>query len=75
VSAKRWNCLKSASLPFVEREVKAKYRQCLGFRGKGAFCRTPAFGAGIAASLVVMDRKWSEVFRQILGKTRAQPGE
>lgn len=61
--------------PFVERELKAKYGDGWAFEVKDVLSDT-RLGANkdetlndVAALLVVMDRKWSEVFRQILGKT------
>lgn len=61
--------------PFVEREFKAKYGDTWAFEVKDVLSDT-RLGAGkaeslndIAALLVVMDRKWGDVFRQILGKT------
>jgi Predicted ATPase (AAA+ superfamily) len=67
--------LKTGVVPFIEREFKAKYGTGWAFEVKDILSDT-RLGAGkteslndIAASLVVMDRKWSEVFRQVLGKT------
>lgn len=67
--------LKTGLVPFVEREFKAKYGTSYGFEMKDALSDT-RLGAGkgdsindVAALLVVMDRKWSDVFRQVLGKT------
>jgi predicted AAA+ superfamily ATPase len=61
--------------PFVEREFKAKYGDGWAFEVKDVLSDT-RLGSGkaeslndVAALLVVMDRKWSDVFRQILGKT------
>lgn len=58
--------------PFVEREIKAEYGSSAGHEmqellrdtrlGKGE-----AFG-DVSVLLVVMDRKWNEVFRNTLGK-------
>lgn len=60
---------------FVEREFKAKYGDDWGFEVRGVLSDT-RLGAGkgeslndVAVLLVVMDRKWGDVFRQILGKT------
>ncbi|MCC2867756.1 MAG: DUF499 domain-containing protein, partial [Candidatus Accumulibacter phosphatis] len=67
--------LKSGLLPFIERELKAKYGNGWAFEVKDILSDTRlAAGKGeslqdVAASLVVMDRKWAEVFRQILGKS------
>lgn len=67
--------LKAGLGPFVEREFKAKYGDGWAFEVKDILSDT-RLGAGktdsindVAALLVVMDRKWSDVFRQILGKT------
>jgi predicted AAA+ superfamily ATPase len=67
--------LKTGLLPFIERELKAKYGNGWAFEVKDILSDT-RFSAGkseslqdVAASLVVMDRKWTEVFRQILGKS------
>lgn len=61
--------------PFVEREFKAKYGDGWAFEVKDVLSDT-RLGSGkaeslndVAALLVVMDRKWGDVFRQILGKT------
>ena len=67
--------LKTGLLPFIERELKAKYGNGWAFEVKDVLSDTRlAAGKGetlqdVAASLVVMDRKWTEVFRQILGKS------
>jgi hypothetical protein len=68
--------LKTGVVPFIEREFKAKYGTGWAFEVKDILSDT-RLGAGkseslndVAASLVVMDRKWSEVFRQVLGKTK-----
>ncbi|MER2604178.1 MAG: Swt1 family HEPN domain-containing protein, partial [Candidatus Competibacter phosphatis] len=67
--------LKTGLGPFVERELKAKYSDTWAFEVKEIFSDT-RLGTGkseslndVAALLVVMDRKWGEVFRQILGKS------
>ena len=67
--------LKAGLTPFVEREFKAKYGDGWAFEVKDILSDT-RLGTGkteslndVAALLVVMDRKWTEVFRQILGKT------
>jgi predicted AAA+ superfamily ATPase len=67
--------LKTGLVPFVEREFKAKYGDGWAFEVKDILSDT-RLGAGstdslndVAALLVVMDRKWGDVFRQILGKT------
>ncbi|HNJ51104.1 MAG TPA: Swt1 family HEPN domain-containing protein [Accumulibacter sp.] len=67
--------LKTGVLPFIERELKAKYDNAWAFEVKDILADTRlAAGKGeslqdVAASLVVMDRKWGEVFRQVLGKS------
>ena len=67
--------LKAGLGPFVEREFKAKFGDGWAFEVKDILTDT-RLGSGksqslndIAALLVVMDRKWGDVFRQILGKT------
>jgi len=67
--------LKAGVMPFVEREFKAKYGDNWASNVRDVLSDT-RLGAGkgeslndIAALLVVMDRKWGDVFRQILGKT------
>ena len=67
--------LKAGLVPFVEREFKAKYGDGWAHEVKDILSDT-RLGAGsseslndVAALLVVMDRKWTEVFRQILGKS------
>ena len=67
--------LRTGVTPFVEREFKAKYGDNWASNVRDALSDT-RLGAGkgqslndIAVLLVVMDRKWSDVFRQILGKT------
>ncbi|MFW5398076.1 MAG: putative AAA+ superfamily ATPase [Candidatus Accumulibacter regalis] len=67
--------LKTGLVPFIERELKARYGTGWAFEVRDILSDT-RLGAGkteslndIAASLVVMDRKWGDVFRQILGKT------
>ena len=67
--------LKGGLGPFVEREFKAKYGDGWAFEVKEILSDT-RLGTGktdsigdVAALLVVMDRKWSDVFRRILGKT------
>jgi predicted AAA+ superfamily ATPase len=61
--------------PFVEREFRAKCGDSWAFEVRDALSDT-RLGANkdpsindVAALLVVMDRKWGDVFRQILGKT------
>ena len=67
--------LKTGLMPFIEREFKAKYGDGWAHEVKDILSDT-RLGAGkssslndVAALLVVMDRKWGDVFRQILGKT------
>ena len=67
--------LKAGLGPFVEREFKAKYSDSWAFEVKDVLSDT-RLGAGnnsslndIAVLLVVMDRKWNEVFRRILGRS------
>jgi predicted AAA+ superfamily ATPase len=67
--------LKAGVGPFVEREFKAKYGDHWASNIQEVLSDT-RLGTGkgeslndVAVLLVVMDRKWSEVFRQILGKT------
>ncbi|UHD18373.1 Swt1 family HEPN domain-containing protein [Thiocapsa bogorovii] len=66
--------LKAGLGPFVERELKAKYGDGWAFEAKDVLSDT-RLNAGnsdptgdVAAMLVIMDRKWGEVFRHILGK-------
>src|SRR4030067_891363 len=67
--------LKAGLVPFVEREFKAKFGDGWAFGMRDVLSDT-RLGANkdetindVAALLVVMDRKWGDVFRQILGKT------
>ena len=67
--------LKAGLVPFVEREFKAKFGEGWAFEMRDALSDT-RLGTSkdetindVAALLVVMDRKWGDVFRQILGKT------
>jgi predicted AAA+ superfamily ATPase len=67
--------LKAGLVPFVEREFKAKYGDGWAHEVKDILSDT-RLGTGnteslndVAALLVVMDRKWTEVFRQVLGKS------
>ena len=67
--------LKTGLMPFIEREFKARYGDGWAHEVKDILSDT-RLGAGkssslndVAALLVVMDRKWGDVFRQILGKT------
>lgn len=67
--------LRTGVTPFVEREFKSKYGAHWASNVRDALSDT-RLGAGksqslndIAVVLVVMDRKWGDVFRQVLGKT------
>ncbi|NCC25572.1 MAG: ATP-binding protein, partial [Deltaproteobacteria bacterium] len=67
--------LKAGLGPFVERELKAKFGDGWAFEAKDVLSDT-RLNAGnsdptgdVAAMLVIMDRKWGEVFRHILGKS------
>jgi hypothetical protein len=67
--------LKAGLGPFVERELKAKYGDGWAFEAKDVLSDT-RLSAGnsdptgdVAAMLVIMDRKWGDVFRHILGKS------
>lgn len=67
--------LKAGLTPFVEREFKAKFGDGWVFEMRDALSDTRLGNNkdetinDVAALLVVMDRKWGDVFRQILGKT------
>jgi hypothetical protein len=67
--------LKEGLVPFVEREFKARFGDGWAFEMRDALSDTRLNNTkdeqvgDVAALLVVMDRKWGEVFRQILGKT------
>ncbi|MGK2959087.1 MAG: Swt1 family HEPN domain-containing protein [Acidimicrobiales bacterium] len=66
--------LKSGLRPFVEREMKAQYGEKWAFEAQELVRDTRLAGGkgdalqDVAVQLVIMDRKWSEVFRNILGK-------
>ena len=67
--------LRAGLTPFVEREFKAKFGDGWAFEIRDTLADT-RLGANkggaindVAALLVAMDRKWNDVFRQILGKT------
>ena len=67
--------LKTGLVPFIERELKTKYGDDWAFEVRDILTDT-RLGTSkneslqdVAATLVVMDRKWGDVFRQILGKT------
>jgi len=66
--------LRDGLAPFVERELKSRYGDQWAFEVKDVLGET-RLGTGkgsalkdSAALLVVMDRKWNEVFRKTLGK-------
>ena len=67
--------LKAGLTPFIEREFKAKFGDSWAFEMRDALTDTRLGNNkdetinDVAALLVVMDRKWGDVFRQILGKT------
>ena len=67
--------LKEGLVPFVEREFKARFGDSWAFEMRDTLSDTRLNNAkdeqvgDVAALLVVMDRKWGDVFRQILGKT------
>ena len=72
---KALDLLKNGLAPFVEREFKAKFGNGWTVEMREVLTDT-RLGANkneaindVAALLVVMDRKWGDVFRQILGKT------
>lgn len=65
--------LRAGLAPFVERELQAKFGKGFAFEVKELLSDTRLGGKegtlnDVAALLVVMDRKWGEVFRQVLGK-------
>ena len=72
---KALDLLKTGLAPFVEREFKGKFGDAWAFEMRDALTDTRlASNKGesindVAALLVLMDRKWGDVFRQILGKT------
>ena len=72
---KALDLLRAGLTPFVEREFKAKFGDGWAFEIRDTLSDT-RLGANkggaindVAALLVAMDRKWNDVFRQILGKT------
>ena len=77
---KALDLLRAGLSPFVERELKAKLGKDWVFEAREALSDTRlAAGKGeplndVAAQLVVMDRKWGEVFRLVLGKAE-RPAE
>ena len=64
--------LRSGLGPFVERELKAKFGDDWGFEVKDVLTDTRLGGKGtdsikdVAAMLVIMDRKWGDVFRRFV---------
>ncbi|MBD3646533.1 MAG: hypothetical protein HUJ31_03560, partial [Pseudomonadales bacterium] len=60
--------------PFVERELEAKYGKEWAFEVKDILQDTRLKGGkdggslDVAALLVIMDRKWGDVFRRVLGR-------
>ncbi len=67
--------LKDGLGPFVERELKARFGDGWAFEAKDVLSDTRLSTGNsdptgdVAAMLVIMDRKWGEVFRHILGKS------
>jgi hypothetical protein len=71
---KALDLLRDGLAPFIEREMKSRYGEQWAFEVKELLSDT-RLGAGkgtalrdAAALLVVMDRRWSDVFRKTLGK-------
>src|SRR5229473_7737759 len=66
--------LKAGLRPFVEREFRSTFGDGWAFEMKEVLSDTRLTAGNleslndVAAMLVVMDRKWGEVFRQVLGK-------
>lgn len=65
--------LKDGLWPFVEREMKSQFGEKWSLEIQDVLRDTRLGGKNnlakdVAVQLVVMDRKWSEVFRKILGK-------
>lgn len=68
--------LRNGLMPFVERELKAAYGKNWAFEAQDAL-NDRRLGQNregnalndVAATLVVMDRKWSDVFRKVLGRS------
>lgn len=72
---KALDLLKNGLAPFIEREFKTKFGTNWAFEMRDVLTDT-RLGVNkdeaihdVAVLLVVMDRKWGDVFRQILGKT------
>lgn len=66
--------LKAGLRPFVERELKAQYGDKWAFEAQEVVGDTRLGGGkgdalkDVVVQLVIMDRKWSDVFRNTLGK-------
>jgi predicted AAA+ superfamily ATPase len=66
--------LKAGLRPFVERELKGQYGEKWAFEAQEVVGDTRLGGGkgdalkDVAVQLVIVDRKWSEVFRNTLGK-------
>src|SRR5262245_54349722 len=66
--------LKAGLAPFVEREMRAQHGEKWAFEVRDVLADTRLGGGkrnplqDVAVQLVIMDRKWSEVFRNTLGK-------
>lgn len=66
--------LKSGLRPYIERELRARYGGRWGAEAKALLNDTRLSGPGsdalndVAASLVIMDRTWADIFRNTLGK-------
>src|SRR3546814_881861 len=72
--AKALDLLKGGLRPFVEREMQAQYGEKWAVEAQ-ELLRDTRLGGGkgdalqdVAVQLVIMDRKWGEVFRNTLGK-------
>ena len=71
--AKSLELLKEGLRPFVAREMQAQYGERWAAEAQDILRDTRLTGKGdpmqdVAVQLVVMDRKWGEVFRNTLGK-------
>ena len=73
--------LKAGLAPFVEREMRVAARRASGRIEVKDVLADTRLGGGKRdhalrtwrSQLVIMDRKWTEVFRNTLGQGRAQP--
>ena len=70
---KALDLLKEGLRSFVEREMKAQYSEKWAFEAQDILRDTRLGGKSdplqdVSVQLVIMDRKWSEVFRNTLGK-------